>query len=55
MRKVCEKYSYFRKMDKKYLTMLSALRNIDGERILLSRAGGGSGPMKPGNLHYIFI
>ena len=24
------------------------------ERILLSRAGGGSGPVKPGNLHELF-
>ena len=55
MRKACEIYSYFRKMDKKYLTLLLAFRNMNGERILLSRAGGGSGPMKPGNLHYIFI
>ena len=27
------------------------LLTLKNERILLSRAGGGSGPMKPGNLH----
>ena len=51
MRKACEIYSYFRKMDKKYLTLLLAFRNMNGERILLSRVGGGTGPMKPSNLH----
>ncbi len=34
--------------------MFDLFSNMKIERILLSRAGGGSGPVKPGNLHELF-